>query len=261
MLSKLWNRTENEVHGGGVSGVNRIETGTDQKVIEERIDHILEALWMAKEDGEDFVASSHFPISHLGNGHEDAFAHESPDTRAGTIEMEELVAQGLVERVDKSYQLTRTGEDRAKKIIRRHRLAELLLTEVLDADWRDQREVCRLEHGLSPKTADRICAFLGHPTTCPHGRPIPKGKCCENRNKQLAPLVEPLSNVEVGKDYRIVFITPKNHARLDRLSVLGVHPGSVLHLHQKRPTYVVRVGETDVALDLDIADDIFVKLV
>ena len=81
------------------------------------------------------------------------------------------------------------------------------------------------------------------------------------REPKQAPLVEPLSNVEVGKDYRIVFITPKNHARLDRLSVLGVHPGSVLHLHQKRPTYVVRVGETDVALDLDIADDIFVKLV
>ena len=63
---------------------------------------------------------------------------------------------------------------------RAHRLAERLFTDVLSL--RDEEAVesnaCQFEHILSPELTDRICTFLGHPETCPHGSPIPRGKCC-----------------------------------------------------------------------------------
>ena len=92
-----------------------------------------------------------------------------------------------------------------------------------------------------------------------HGKPIPRGRCCEVIRKELSPLVMPLSELPPGEMARIVFMTPKSHARLDRLASLGIIPGSRVRLHQKRPTCVIQIGETDVAIDLSVAGEIFVK--
>lgn len=87
---------------------------------------------------------------------------------------------GLVEIVDGNEQFTAAGEIRARNVIRRHRLSERLFIDVLSI--RDDAEVeasaCTFEHILSPEVTDRICTFLGHPTSCPHGSPIPRGLCC-----------------------------------------------------------------------------------
>ncbi len=69
----------------------------------------------------------------------------------------------------------------------------------------------------------------------------------------------PLTELHIGGDARIVFISSKYHARLDRLSSLGIVPGSILRLHQKQPTYLIKIGETELALDGDLAKEIFVK--
>ncbi|HXQ23207.1 MAG TPA: FeoA family protein [Candidatus Acidoferrales bacterium] len=74
----------------------------------------------------------------------------------------------------------------------------------------------------------------------------------------MRPLVTPLSEGAIGADYRIVFIASRSHRRLDRLCALGVVPGAQLHLHQRQPAFVVRVGATDIALEPEIAADIFV---
>lgn len=78
-------------------------------------------------------------------------------------------------------ELTDRGQRRAADVIRRHRLAERLFTESLG--MQDEEEVeeqaCKFEHVLSPEATDKICAFLGHPKTCPHGAPIPPGECCD----------------------------------------------------------------------------------
>jgi len=71
--------------------------------------------------------------------------------------------------------------------------------------------------------------------------------------------VLPLTELEVGSQAKIVFITPKSHATLDRLGSMGIIPGSSLRLHQKRPAFVIRVGETDLAIDEEIARQIYVK--
>ena len=76
--------------------------------------------------------------------------------------------------------LTPRGRSRAGSIIRRHRLAERLFTDSLamDSETEIEQQACKFEHILSPGATDKICTFLGHPTTCPHGAPIPPGPCC-----------------------------------------------------------------------------------
>ena len=77
-------------------------------------------------------------------------------------------------------ELTPRGRQRAADIIRRHRLAERLFTDSLslDSETEIEQQACKFEHILSPEATDKICAFLGHPQTCPHGAPIPPGQCC-----------------------------------------------------------------------------------
>jgi putative ABC transport system ATP-binding protein len=80
-------------------------------------------------------------------------------------------------------ELTPRGRQRAADIIRRHRLAERLFTDslALDSETEIEQQACKFEHILSPEATDKICAFLGHPRTCPHGAPIPPGTCCSKR--------------------------------------------------------------------------------
>jgi putative ABC transport system ATP-binding protein len=77
-------------------------------------------------------------------------------------------------------EFTDTGRRRAADVIRRHRLAERLFTDSLamDSETEIEQQACKFEHILSPEATDKICTFLGHPRTCPHGSPIPRGPCC-----------------------------------------------------------------------------------
>src|SRR5713226_3001400 len=77
-------------------------------------------------------------------------------------------------------ELTARGRQRAADIIRRHRLAERLFTDslALESESEIEQQACKFEHILSPEATEKICTFLGHPRTCPHGAPIPRGQCC-----------------------------------------------------------------------------------
>jgi Mn-dependent DtxR family transcriptional regulator len=78
-------------------------------------------------------------------------------------------------------EFTPRGRQRAADIVRRHRLAERLFTDslALESESEIEQQACKFEHILSTEATDKICAFLGHPRTCPHGAPIPPGPCCE----------------------------------------------------------------------------------
>src|SRR5258708_5219329 len=77
-------------------------------------------------------------------------------------------------------ELTARGRQGAADIIRRHRLAERLFTDslALESESEIEQQACKFEHILSPEATEKICTFLGHPRTCPHGAPIPRGQCC-----------------------------------------------------------------------------------
>jgi DtxR family Mn-dependent transcriptional regulator len=102
---------------------------------------------------------------------------------------------GLVFVDEHGLHFTPAGEERARSVIRRHRLAERLFMDVLSI--RDAASVesnaCTFEHILSPEVTDRICTFLGHPETCPHGGPIPRGECCI-RHARLRKLIDIKAN-------------------------------------------------------------------
>jgi DtxR family Mn-dependent transcriptional regulator len=174
--------------------------------------------------------------------------------------VEVLLAEGFLEEAEGELSFTAKGENTAAFVVRRKRLAEVLLNEVLEVGTPHmESSACDLEHILSPTVTERICTFLGHPPTCPHGRPIPRGTCCARLTKKLEPLVTSLANFDVGKTARIVFMAPKSHERLDRLSSLGVIPGKTIRLHQKHPSFVIQIGETELALDTEIVREIYVR--
>ncbi|HET8724397.1 MAG TPA: metal-dependent transcriptional regulator, partial [Anaeromyxobacteraceae bacterium] len=156
--------------------------------------------------------------------------------------------------------LTAEGEERARGVVRRHRLAERLFRDLLDlSENAAESQACEFEHILSPEATDSVCTLLGHPPTCPHGKAIPQGPCCSAASKAVRPLVTGLPHFPIGETGRIVFIAPRFHDRMDKLAALGVVPGSEVHLHQRSPAFVLEIGETTVAIDPEIAGEIFVK--
>ena len=173
----------------------------------------------------------------------------------------EAESRALISRGQGQVRLTEAGAKMAEGVVRRHRLAEVLFSQVLEVpEGEGEAQACEFEHILSPGVTDKICAFLGHPEVCPHGKPIPRGKCCQDYRSQMQPLISRLSRVPVGAEGVVVMISPKYHSRLDRLQALGITPGVRLRLHQKKPAVIVQVDETTVALDPPIAEEIFFRV-
>jgi DtxR family Mn-dependent transcriptional regulator len=211
---------------------------------EHDIDELLELLWTLKERNVDSL-SEVLRISE----------QENPREIIGTMEKE-----ALVEIKDDKISLTKNGDAMARSIIRRHRIAEVLLSQIFELSDEDvHAEACKFEHILGPDVTESVCTFLGHPPVCNHGNPIPKGRCCRRFTREMRPLVLPLTDLSPGEDGRIVFIAPKEHKRIDKLTAFGVVPGSTIKLHQKTPSFIIKIGETDLAIDEDIAKEIYVR--
>jgi len=210
----------------------------------ERIDEALELIWILKEDGKGTL--SNFRISS---------DDESPESIISL-----LLQDGLINLKDDDIDFTEKGYERAKGLIRRYRLAERLFSDVFELrDDLVKDDACRVEHILSNELTDSVCTFLGHPPTCPHGKPIPRGECCKRYRIDVEPLITRLSNVEPGTDVKIVFIIPSQKTSVIKLSSLGIVPGVKIRLLQKKPTIVLQVEETVIAIDPAIADEILVK--
>lgn len=177
--------------------------------------------------------------------------------------LEALRRRGLARTEAGRIALTPEGRALAERQVRRHRLAEMLFTTVLDVHDDDDvnRTACVMEHVLSAALTDSVCAFLGHPKRCPHGKPIPSGPCCRAFLQPVEPLVQPLDRLPVGQSGRIVHIATREPERLVRLSSLGVAPGTIVQLQQRSPAAVLRIGETTLALEPAIAAEIYVKRV
>ena len=173
---------------------------------EEQLDEVLEELWVLEEHGEIaevermevhgalpvslavekmielglVVSAPHPPQAHdhkpFVNPCHEALKPMSASSGDGTLVV----------------QLTPRGRESAASIIRRHRLAERLFTDSLamDSETEIEQQACKFEHILSPEATDKICTFLGHPRTCPHGAPIPPGPCCKIAASSGAKLFE-----------------------------------------------------------------------
>ena len=140
------------------------------------------------------------------------------------------------------------------------RLAEVLFSQVLAVGEEEtDTAACELEHILSSAVTESICTYLGHPPRCPHEKPIPPGRCCEMSLREMRPLIVRLSELSVGEGGPIVFITAAGSASLQRVAALGVLPGREVRLVQKRPSFVFEAGQTTIAIDPEIAAQIYVR--
>ncbi len=174
--------------------------------------------------------------------------------------LHDLAKNSWIDMKGENIELLPKGEKRAKELVRRHRLSLRMFYDLFALDGAEA-EACKFEHILSPEVTDSVCTLLGHPPNSPDGKPIPRGECCAMFRQEMKPLVAPLADLVPGDSAKIVFITPGSHSRLDRLSAMGVVPGTVVKLHQKKPSYVIQLGETMIAVDRDITKEIFVKKV
>jgi DtxR family Mn-dependent transcriptional regulator len=206
----------------------------DQSLFE---DEALEAIWEIREEKSEVTVS------------------ELLDELKDEERLMKMEGRGFITTSEGKVSLTPEGRKRAKDITRRHRLAERLFFDVLDLK-NYELEACRLEHAISPNVEQAICTLLGHPPTCPHGKPIPRGECCKLYTRKVKPLVQSLRDMEVGRSVKVIFITGPS---MDRLATMGLVPGAAIKLNQRKPSFVIDIDETTIAIDEDIAKGIYVK--
>lgn len=212
---------------------------------ERQIEHLLHLIWTLEEE------QALDPVTLQQRWQQDGRLAQS----LATAQEAGLVTGGL-----QKPAFTAQGRRRAEEIVRRHRLAECLLSEVLLLEEDQYSEsACEFEHILGPEVTDSICTLLGHPPVCPHGRPIPRGPCCSLFHEDVRPLVVRLSELDPGDVGKVVFISTERTKRLDRLSAMGLMPGTLVKLHQRRPSFILDLGETQLAVDAEIATEIYVK--
>ncbi len=176
--------------------------------------------------------------------------------------LHELAESKLIKVQNSGILLTKTGQDKARQIIRRHRLAERLLHDVLDAsDEVYERGACQFEHFINEDITTSICILLGHPAVCPHGKLIPPGKCCSHTKQKLQPVLGPLSKLRSGVKAEVVYITSTSQTSLDFLSSVGIVPGLKFTIHHRKPSLVIQFDDTQLALDDDLAKNIYVRVI
>jgi len=206
-------------------------------------EHVLELLWIRKNESGN---PPYLPLL------------EASMTQEAIQELTEL---GLVQQVGGEWQLTQEGEEAARLALRRRRLAERLLVDLLKtADNILDEAACSIEHALHEGLEEAVCTLLGHPRYCPHGSEIPPGRCCEEARKAGIRLIVPLSEMQPNETGRIAYIQASETAIMQKLMAMGILPGESIRLIRRSPSFVFEVQQTQYAVDSSIADCIYVRL-
>jgi putative ABC transport system ATP-binding protein len=147
---------------------------TDDEI---RFDHLLEQIWICGEEGKPAQVNGLHATGPAGSL---PFISEEPATKI----LGRMTDLHLIDLENGEAQLTAVGSQRARGVVRRHRLAERLFKDTFSIDESEvHTQACKFEHIISPELDERICTFLGHPKTCPHGNAIPPGDCCNGGPK------------------------------------------------------------------------------
>ncbi len=174
-----------------------------------------------------------------------------------TVTLKRLEAAGYVGRDDGDVVLTDAGRILALDIVRRHRISERFLVDVLGLPWDEAHEdACRLEHALSPRVLEALEVFLENPEVCPHGHPIPTaaGHIAEVEGA-------PLCDFDAGAHVKIVQVSEDDDAMLSYLGSMGMFPGTRVRVCEVAPfngPLMVDVGGSTYAIGREVADRILV---
>lgn len=172
--------------------------------------------------------------------------------------LKKLVNDGYVEHeVRGDIKLTRKGLEVAVGVVRRNRLAERLLTDVLGMSWDEvYAEACILEHAITPRVEERMVVALGDPQTCPHGHPIPPTDLTEPVRVGI-----PLAQVEAGEKVTVSGVTEQMPEILRYLGQVGIRPGVNLHVVEKAPLggpVTVEIDGERHAISLELARTVMI---
>jgi DtxR family transcriptional regulator, Mn-dependent transcriptional regulator len=161
--------------------------------------------------------------------------------------LDRLEADGLIARSARQITMTDKGAALAEGVVRKHRLAERLLVDVIGLDWdKAHVEAGRWEHVISDDVEERLVVLLGNPTTCPHGNPIPGVERDQPEQRRLA-------EAQPGERIRLERITESVEHDAESLTYLGDHgltPGITARIEARAPdgTLTLTVGGSTVAL-------------
>ena len=209
----------------------------------EKAEEILESLWIESEE--------------KGRGFAELDRMEVP---ASDPAYQELASQALIEIKGARLYFRPEGREEGRKTIRRHRLAERLMMDVLNIRGESgDMKACQFEHLLNEGVDLKVCTMLNHPATCPHGKPIPPGDCCEEARRSGDLGVVPLTELKSGEEGDIAYIQTEDSKKMQKLMAMGVLPGNRILLMQAFPSYIFRVGFSEFAIDSAMAREIFVR--
>jgi DtxR family transcriptional regulator, iron-dependent repressor len=175
--------------------------------------------------------------------------------------LDRLVEEGYVHREGRRLHLTESGRELAEKVVRKHRLAERLLVDVIGLEWHKvHREAGRWEHVISDDVEARLVELLGDPATCPHGNPIPG-----SRHAVPDAATRPLADVGEGERVRLVRISEEVETNLGSLTLLddgGFIPGAVARVGGREADGSVEVrvegGDGTISVSQDLSGRLFV---
>ena len=209
----------------------------------DKAEEILEALWIvAEEKGQGFAEL------------------EQMQFEASDPAYHELSSCAFIEIRDGRIYFRPEGREEGRKTIRRHRLAERLMMDVLNIRGESGNvKACQFEHLLNEGVDTKVCTMLNHPAPCPHGKPIPAGDCCEEARKSGDLGVVPLTELKSGEEGDIAYIQTEDSKKMQKLMAMGVLPGNRISLLQAFPSYIFRVGYSEFAIDSAMAREIFVR--
>ncbi len=211
--------------------------------LSEEAEEILESLWVMTVEGDNVGCL----LTSL---------KVEPDSE----QLLELVRLTYVEvRGDRVY-LRKEGRAEAQMTVRRHRLAERLTMDILGISGDEGNEqACEFEHLLRQGVDTKLCTLLNHPTTCPHGNPIPPGECCIEARRQGKSGVVALTELKSGEEGEIAYLSASDDKKMQKLMSMGVLPGSQVRLVQKFPSYIFKVGNSQFAVDDVLAREIHIR--
>lgn len=221
----------------------------DPVKITQTIEDYLKAIYVLAEEAQPVIAAR--VAEEMGVSPSTMFATLRRLTRENYVKVEQR----------KEIHLTPKGKKVAERILRRHFLTERLLTDVLGLDWvKAHQEAHRLEHAISEEVEERLVTLLHHPTTCPHGNPIPGSGSPSSLRKGL-----PLNRVSAGTELVFECVTEggERDARLlGYLQQHGLVPGASLKVLDVAPslgTMSVQVDQEEFTLGIEAAKSIRVR--
>ncbi len=211
--------------------------------LSDKAEEILEAMWIAvEEEGGAFLDPEKINLPTDDPAYAELSGHALIELRQGMIYFRP------------------EGKNEGRMTIRRHRLAERLMMDVLNIRGEaGDYKACQFEHLLNEGVDTKVCTMLNHPSTCPHGKPIPPGDCCAEA-RALGDLgVVPLTEFKSGQEGEIAYIQTEDSKKMQKLMAMGVLPGNKITLVQAFPSHIFRVGFSEFAIDTNLAKEIFVR--